>query len=112
MIKQDVKDENNEFRDYVDDMVLLKAGDTEEEAISGLYKDFIEAENKLTAIGQSKTGEILWHHNCSDYKGRVGQALVDLGITLRTHTEASLNKTKRVDDTIKVVKKIQSLGLS
>eukprot|EP00972_Heterocapsa_arctica_P005094 756302-Heterocapsa_arctica.AAC.1 len=29
-----------------------------------------------------------------------------------THTEASLNKNKRVDDTIEVVKNIQSLGLS
>eukprot|EP00972_Heterocapsa_arctica_P115335 16447154-Heterocapsa_arctica.AAC.1 len=36
MIKQDVKDENNELIYYVDDMVLFKEGDTEEEAISGL----------------------------------------------------------------------------
>jgi hypothetical protein len=104
MIKQDVKDENNELRDYVDDMVLFKEGDTEEEAISGLYKDLIEAKNKLTEIGQvlndkkehifvqSKTGELIWHQNCPDYKGRVGQAVIDLGITLRTHTDASLNK--------------------
>eukprot|EP00972_Heterocapsa_arctica_P105196 15500871-Heterocapsa_arctica.AAC.1 len=35
MIKGDVKDERNELRDYVDDMVLFKEGDTEEEAISG-----------------------------------------------------------------------------
>eukprot|EP00972_Heterocapsa_arctica_P032655 4810002-Heterocapsa_arctica.AAC.1 len=28
-----------------------------------------------------------------------------------THTEASLNKKKRVEDTVKVVKTIQSLGL-
>eukprot|EP00972_Heterocapsa_arctica_P087522 12906346-Heterocapsa_arctica.AAC.1 len=61
---------------------------------------------------QSKTGEIIWHQYCPDYKGRVGKAVIDLGITLRTHTEASLNKKKRVDDTIKVVKKIQCLGLS
>eukprot|EP00972_Heterocapsa_arctica_P026684 3927555-Heterocapsa_arctica.AAC.1 len=52
MIKQDVKDEHNERRDYVDDMVLLKEGDTEEEAMSGLYRDLIEAKNKLTEIGQ------------------------------------------------------------
>eukprot|EP00972_Heterocapsa_arctica_P011567 1694432-Heterocapsa_arctica.AAC.1 len=51
MMKQDVKDENNELRDYVDDMVLFE-GDTEEEAISGLYKDLIEAKHKLTEIGQ------------------------------------------------------------
>eukprot|EP00972_Heterocapsa_arctica_P073861 10903681-Heterocapsa_arctica.AAC.1 len=124
MIKQDVKDDNNELRDYVDDMVLFKEGDTEEEAISGLYKYFIEATSKLTDIGQvlnykkdyilvqSKTGERIWHHNCPNYKGRVGQAVIYLGITLRTHTEASLNKNKRIDDTIKVVRKIQSLGLS
>ncbi len=52
MIKQDVKDENNELRDDVDDMVLFKEGDTEEEAISVLHKDMIEAKNKLTEIGQ------------------------------------------------------------
>eukprot|EP00972_Heterocapsa_arctica_P015881 2341190-Heterocapsa_arctica.AAC.1 len=34
MIKYDVKDDDNELRDYVDDMVLFKEGDTEEEAIS------------------------------------------------------------------------------
>eukprot|EP00972_Heterocapsa_arctica_P019695 2906296-Heterocapsa_arctica.AAC.1 len=61
---------------------------------------------------QCKTGERVWHQTCPDYKGRVGQAVIDLGITLRTHNEASLNKTKRVDDTVNVVKKIQSLGLS
>eukprot|EP00972_Heterocapsa_arctica_P092344 13618585-Heterocapsa_arctica.AAC.1 len=112
MIKQDVKDENNELRDYAADVVLLKEGDTEEEAISGLYKYLIEAKNKLTYIGQSKTGERIWHQHCPDYKGRVGQAVIDLGITMRTHTEANLNQKTRVDDTIKVVKKIQSLGLS
>eukprot|EP00972_Heterocapsa_arctica_P031735 4675311-Heterocapsa_arctica.AAC.1 len=52
MIKGDVKDENNELRDYVDDMVLFKEGDTEEEAIRGLYKDLNEANKKLTDIGQ------------------------------------------------------------
>eukprot|EP00972_Heterocapsa_arctica_P083174 12256485-Heterocapsa_arctica.AAC.1 len=71
-------------------MVLFKEGDTEEEAISGLYKDLMEAKNKLTDIGQvlndkkehifvqSKTGEIIWHQTCPDYKGRVGQSVVDL----------------------------------
>eukprot|EP00972_Heterocapsa_arctica_P050887 7479192-Heterocapsa_arctica.AAC.1 len=52
MIKQDVKDENNELRYDVDDMILFNEGDTEEEAISGLYKDLIEANNKFTEIGQ------------------------------------------------------------
>eukprot|EP00972_Heterocapsa_arctica_P004176 619730-Heterocapsa_arctica.AAC.1 len=67
-------------------MVLFKEGDTEEEAISGLYNDLMEANNKLTEIGQvlndkkeqisiqSKTGERIWHQTCPDYKGRAGQA--------------------------------------
>eukprot|EP00972_Heterocapsa_arctica_P032907 4841935-Heterocapsa_arctica.AAC.1 len=103
-------------------MVLFKEGDTEE-AISGLYKDLMDAKDKLTSIGQvlndekehivqNKTGERVWHQHCPDYNGRVGQAVIDLGITLRTHTETSLNKQKGVDDTIRVVKRIQSLGLS
>eukprot|EP00972_Heterocapsa_arctica_P098658 14559408-Heterocapsa_arctica.AAC.1 len=86
MIKQGVKYENNELRYYVDDMILFKEGDTAEEAISGLYKDLMEANNTLTEIGQvlndmkeqifvqSKTGERIWHQECPDYKGRVGQA--------------------------------------
>eukprot|EP00972_Heterocapsa_arctica_P102573 15117397-Heterocapsa_arctica.AAC.1 len=61
---------------------------------------------------QSKTGERIWHQSCPDYKGRIGQAVIDLGITSRTHTEASQNKKKRADDTTNVVKNIQSLGLS
>eukprot|EP00972_Heterocapsa_arctica_P064662 9540793-Heterocapsa_arctica.AAC.1 len=79
MIKQDVKDYNNELRDYVDDVVLFKEGDAEEEAISGLYKHLMEAKNKFTEIGQvlkdkehifvqSKTCEIIWHQNCPEYK--------------------------------------------
>eukprot|EP00972_Heterocapsa_arctica_P073377 10837031-Heterocapsa_arctica.AAC.1 len=67
---------------------------------------------KEQILVQSKTGKRIWHQNCPDYKGRVGQAVIDLGITLRTHTEASLNNKKRIDDTIKVVKKIMYLGLS
>eukprot|EP00972_Heterocapsa_arctica_P058592 8641083-Heterocapsa_arctica.AAC.1 len=67
-------------------MVLFKEGDTEEEAITGLYKYLMEAKNKLTEIGQvlndkkqtifvqSNTGEITWRQTCPDYKGRVGQA--------------------------------------
>eukprot|EP00972_Heterocapsa_arctica_P045293 6685864-Heterocapsa_arctica.AAC.1 len=73
----------------------------------------MEATRQLTEIGQvlndnkehifvqNKTGEIIWHQNCPEYKGRVAQAVIDLGITLRTHTEASLNKKKIIDDTIK-----------
>eukprot|EP00972_Heterocapsa_arctica_P060141 8871458-Heterocapsa_arctica.AAC.1 len=63
-------------------MVLFKEGDTEEEAVSGLYKD---AKDKLTSIGQvlndkkeqisvqSKPGERVWHQHCPEYKGGVGQ---------------------------------------
>ncbi len=59
-------------------MALFKEGDTEEEAISGLYKDLIEAKNKLTEIGhelndkkerifvQNKTGERIWHQHNPD----------------------------------------------
>eukprot|EP00972_Heterocapsa_arctica_P032212 4747611-Heterocapsa_arctica.AAC.1 len=61
---------------------------------------------------QNKTGERVWHQHCPDNKGRVGQAVIDLGITLRSRTDSSLNKQKRVYDTIRVVKRIQSLGLS
>eukprot|EP00972_Heterocapsa_arctica_P084975 12521305-Heterocapsa_arctica.AAC.1 len=105
-------------------MVLFKEGDTEEEDISGLYKDLMEAKKRLTEIGQvlndkkeqifvqSTTGDKIWHQTSPDYKGRVGQAVIYLGITLRTHNEASLNKANRVDDTVKVVRIIQSLGLS
>eukprot|EP00972_Heterocapsa_arctica_P004302 639650-Heterocapsa_arctica.AAC.1 len=68
-------------------MVLCKEGDTEEEAISGLCEDLMEANNKLTETGQvlndrkehifvqSRTGERIWHQTCPDYKGRVGQAV-------------------------------------
>eukprot|EP00972_Heterocapsa_arctica_P060805 8969970-Heterocapsa_arctica.AAC.1 len=52
MIKEGVEDDDNELRDYVDDMVLFKEGDTEEEAISGLYKDLMKAKDKLIKIGQ------------------------------------------------------------
>eukprot|EP00972_Heterocapsa_arctica_P058766 8663658-Heterocapsa_arctica.AAC.1 len=84
----------------------------------------MEAKGKLTSIGQvlndkkeqtfvqNKTGERIWLQHCPDYKGRVGQPVIDLGITLRSHTDSSMNKQKRVDDTIRVVKNIQSLGLS
>eukprot|EP00972_Heterocapsa_arctica_P021141 3111487-Heterocapsa_arctica.AAC.1 len=88
-------------------MVLFKEGDDEEEAIRGLYKDLTEAKQKLTDIGQvfnekkeqifvqSKTGERIWHQTGPDYKGRVGQAVIDLGITLRhTNTGQSQQSQK------------------
>eukprot|EP00972_Heterocapsa_arctica_P005904 871495-Heterocapsa_arctica.AAC.1 len=47
-----------------------------------------------------------------DYKGNIGQAVVDLGITHRTHNRASLNKGKRVADTNRVVKRAKALALA
>eukprot|EP00972_Heterocapsa_arctica_P040499 5967703-Heterocapsa_arctica.AAC.1 len=57
MIKEDVKDENNELIYYVDDMALFKEGDTEEEAIRGLYNNLTEAKHKLPDIGQVQRQE-------------------------------------------------------
>eukprot|EP00972_Heterocapsa_arctica_P089742 13236963-Heterocapsa_arctica.AAC.1 len=63
-------------------MALFKEGDTEEEAIRGLYTYLREAKQKFTYIGQvlnhkkeqifvqTKTGEIIWHQTSPDYKGR------------------------------------------
>eukprot|EP00972_Heterocapsa_arctica_P104290 15372622-Heterocapsa_arctica.AAC.1 len=111
MIKHDAKYDDHELDIMLMIWFFFTYGDTEEEAISGLYKYLMEAKNKNIFV-QHKTGERIWHHSCPDYKGRVGQAVIYLGITLRTHTEASLNNNTIIDDTIKVVKNIQSLGLS
>eukprot|EP00972_Heterocapsa_arctica_P067128 9907478-Heterocapsa_arctica.AAC.1 len=46
-----------------------------------------------------------------NYKGKVGQAVVDLGITHRTHNRASLNKGKGVGDTNIMIKR-KSTGIS
>eukprot|EP00972_Heterocapsa_arctica_P110068 16207179-Heterocapsa_arctica.AAC.2 len=103
-------------------MVLFKEGDTEQQTIVGLHTYFTEAKQTLTDIGQfltdnkerifvqSKSGEQVWHRTSPYYKGRVGQAVLDLGITFRTHTQASLNKGKRVGDTVKTFRNIQSLA--
>eukprot|EP00972_Heterocapsa_arctica_P034431 5069855-Heterocapsa_arctica.AAC.1 len=45
-------------------------------------------------------------------KWKVGQAVVDLGITHGMYTRASLNKGKTVADTNKVVKITQGLALA
>eukprot|EP00972_Heterocapsa_arctica_P098588 14549707-Heterocapsa_arctica.AAC.1 len=47
-----------------------------------------------------------------DYKGKIGQAVVDLGITRRTHNRASLNKGKRVPDTNRIIKRTKALALA
>eukprot|EP00972_Heterocapsa_arctica_P040300 5937243-Heterocapsa_arctica.AAC.1 len=67
---------------------------------------------KSRSLYTTKVHKQTWHRTSPDYKGRVGQAVLDLGITFRTHTQASLNKGKRVADTVKVVRKVQSLALS
>ena len=52
MIKEQVKDEGNELRDYVDDMVIFKEGDTEEQTMEGLYQDLMAAKDKLSTVRQ------------------------------------------------------------
>ncbi len=52
MIKEQVKDEGNELRDYVDDMVIFKEGDTEEQTMEGLYQDLMAAKHKLSTVRQ------------------------------------------------------------
>eukprot|EP00972_Heterocapsa_arctica_P029524 4350290-Heterocapsa_arctica.AAC.1 len=42
-----------------------------------------------------KSTERMFRENTPDYKGKVGQAVVYLGITHRTHNRASINKGKR-----------------
>eukprot|EP00972_Heterocapsa_arctica_P088192 13003407-Heterocapsa_arctica.AAC.1 len=48
----DVNDDDKELIYYVDDVVLFKEGNTEEEAISGRYKYLIDVKHKFTEIGQ------------------------------------------------------------
>eukprot|EP00972_Heterocapsa_arctica_P108113 15922581-Heterocapsa_arctica.AAC.1 len=75
--------------------------------------DLDRTKGRLTSIGQGlddsksnvfmpmKSIERQWNNIQPDYKGKVGQAVVDLGITHRVRTRASLNKGKRVGDTNK-----------
>eukprot|EP00972_Heterocapsa_arctica_P101816 15001564-Heterocapsa_arctica.AAC.1 len=51
MIKEEVKEEDNELRDLVDDMVLFKEEDTEIQAVTGLSNDLDKAKEKPTSIG-------------------------------------------------------------
>eukprot|EP00972_Heterocapsa_arctica_P043023 6343717-Heterocapsa_arctica.AAC.1 len=52
MIKEEVSDDQNELRDFVDDMVLFKEEETEVETLSGLDTDLQAAKQQLTIIGQ------------------------------------------------------------
>eukprot|EP00972_Heterocapsa_arctica_P085787 12642829-Heterocapsa_arctica.AAC.1 len=125
MIKVDVKEEGKELRDLVDDMVLcFKECGNANFADEGIITDLDRTKGKLKAIGQRlndgneknfvpfKSTEKMIRENIPDYKGKVGQAVVGLGITLITHNRASINKGRRVGDTIKVVKRAQALALA
>eukprot|EP00972_Heterocapsa_arctica_P057831 8530844-Heterocapsa_arctica.AAC.1 len=88
-------------------MVLLKEEGTEEQTIVKLHTDLTAAKQKLTDIGQvlndekeqifaqRKSGEQIWNRTSPEYKGRVGQAMLDLGITLRTHTHSGVSTEPR-----------------
>eukprot|EP00972_Heterocapsa_arctica_P040391 5949847-Heterocapsa_arctica.AAC.2 len=60
----------------------------------------------------TKFMEKLWTNIKPNYKGKVGQAVVDLGTTHRIHTRASINKGKKVADTSNVIKITQALALA
>ncbi len=53
LIKKDVKEQDTELRDFVDDMVMFKVGDTEEKSVGGLYSDLVHTKNKVEDIGQN-----------------------------------------------------------
>ena len=122
-IKVDVKEEGKELRDFVDDMVLFKETANETDTVNGIIEDLANTKARLRAIGQrlndnkeqifvpfESTATIFWERE-PDYKGKIGQAVVDLGITHRTHNRASLNKGKRVADTNRVIKRAKALSL-
>eukprot|EP00972_Heterocapsa_arctica_P054281 8000205-Heterocapsa_arctica.AAC.1 len=52
MIKEEVKDEQNELRDFVEYMVLHTEDESEIQTVTGLDMDLKEAKSKLTSIGQ------------------------------------------------------------
>eukprot|EP00972_Heterocapsa_arctica_P079533 11720834-Heterocapsa_arctica.AAC.1 len=89
-------------------MVLFKESGNDKFAVEGIIADLDRTKGKLKAIGQRlndgkeqmfvpfKSTVIILRENIPDYKGKVGQAVVDLGITHRTHNRASINKGTRV----------------
>eukprot|EP00972_Heterocapsa_arctica_P045463 6710996-Heterocapsa_arctica.AAC.1 len=52
MITEEVKHEDNKLKDFVDDMVLCKEEDTEEQTIIGLHTNLTAAKQQLTNVGQ------------------------------------------------------------
>eukprot|EP00972_Heterocapsa_arctica_P077174 11382409-Heterocapsa_arctica.AAC.1 len=103
-------------------MVLFKESDNENVAVEGILEDLDHTKGKLKAIGQRlndgkeqilvpfRSAEKLFWGNHHEYKRKVGQAVVDLGITHRTHTRASINKGTIVGDTNEVIKRAHSPG--
>eukprot|EP00972_Heterocapsa_arctica_P061452 9063208-Heterocapsa_arctica.AAC.1 len=94
------------------------------DTVKDIIEDLDRTQSKLRAIGQRlndakeqicvpfESVAKIFRHLIPNYKGKVGQAVVDLGITHRTHKRASLNKGKRVADTNRVVNKNKSTGMS
>eukprot|EP00972_Heterocapsa_arctica_P037466 5516303-Heterocapsa_arctica.AAC.1 len=105
-------------------MVLFKESDNEKYEVEGIIVDLDRTKGKLKAIGQKlndgkqqifvpfTSTERMLRENIPDYKGKIGQDVVDLGITHRTNNRASINKGKRSGDTNKVVKRAQALALA
>eukprot|EP00972_Heterocapsa_arctica_P057636 8502119-Heterocapsa_arctica.AAC.1 len=82
MIKVDVKEEGEELRYFVDDMVLFKESDNAYFAVEGIIADLDRTKGKLKAIGQKlndgieqifvlfKSTERMFRGNIPDYKGK------------------------------------------
>jgi hypothetical protein len=100
-IKVDVKDDDRGLRNFVDDMVLFREEDSEIEAVNGIISDLGHTKGKLKAIGQrlndgkeqivvpNASTAKLFHNMMPEYKGKAGQAVLDLGITHRTPNRAN-----------------------
>eukprot|EP00972_Heterocapsa_arctica_P093931 13854328-Heterocapsa_arctica.AAC.1 len=124
MVKVEVKEEDKELRDFADDMLLFREDPTEIQAVLGIMDDLDRTKGRFTSIGQvlndskeevfmpNKSIERVWRNIQPDYKGAVGQAVVDLGVTHRVHTRVSLHKGKRVGYTSKVVNITQALAFA
>eukprot|EP00972_Heterocapsa_arctica_P083238 12264112-Heterocapsa_arctica.AAC.1 len=93
------------------------------DTVKGIIEDLDHTKSKLRAIGHrlhdakeqlfvpfESTATII-RELIPNYKGKVGQAVVDWGITHRTHKRASLNKGNRVGDINRVVKRTKALAL-
>eukprot|EP00972_Heterocapsa_arctica_P019627 2896400-Heterocapsa_arctica.AAC.1 len=85
-------------------MVLFKETANETDTVNGIVEDLANTKGRLRAIGQRlndakeqifvpfESVAKTFRKTVPDYKGNIGQAVVDLGITHRTHNRASLNK--------------------